>query len=184
MDKHEGQDLESDFWNFSVAVYGREGVARICLDLQDRLNADVNMLLFCCWLAGRGARRLGAAEIEALVAAVETWRRGAVEPLRATRRFLKNIAANSATSPKQATEELRRSVAGCELAAERLQQILLVRALPAGRSGPASGPAATTGIARGNLNVYLETVGPGLAEAEASILDQLVAGVFPELANL
>ncbi len=32
------------FWNFSLEVYGGEGVARACLELQDRRGVDVNLL--------------------------------------------------------------------------------------------------------------------------------------------
>jgi len=36
------------FWAFSLALYGKPGVAPALLGLQDRLGVDVNLLLFCC----------------------------------------------------------------------------------------------------------------------------------------
>jgi uncharacterized protein (TIGR02444 family) len=34
------------FWKFSLPLYARPGVAETSLALQDRCNADVNMLFF------------------------------------------------------------------------------------------------------------------------------------------
>jgi len=39
------------FWDFSLAVYRRPGVAAACLRLQDEAGVDVNLLLYFCWLA-------------------------------------------------------------------------------------------------------------------------------------
>jgi len=35
------------FWDFSLAVWGREAVKPACLALQARHGIDVNILLFC-----------------------------------------------------------------------------------------------------------------------------------------
>ncbi|HEX6103216.1 MAG TPA: TIGR02444 family protein, partial [Alphaproteobacteria bacterium] len=53
------------FWSFSVALYGRPGVAPACLALQDRFGCDVNLLLFAIW-AGRCGVMLGPKEFERL----------------------------------------------------------------------------------------------------------------------
>ena len=37
-------------WRFSLAVYGRAGVAPECLDVQERFSVDVNLLLFCAYV--------------------------------------------------------------------------------------------------------------------------------------
>ena len=43
-------DLPSSrFWDFSLEIYAKPGVAQACLALQDECGADVNLLLFCCW---------------------------------------------------------------------------------------------------------------------------------------
>src|SRR5262249_40267230 len=56
-------DLQTlNFWNFSLKVYGRPGVAAACIALQDGLGLDVNLLLYCCW-HGRARRRLEAADL-------------------------------------------------------------------------------------------------------------------------
>jgi hypothetical protein len=37
--------IDNPFWDFSLALYAKEGVADACLLLQDKLGYDVNLLL-------------------------------------------------------------------------------------------------------------------------------------------
>ena len=41
---------QEEVWAFMVEMYGRDGVAKLCLDLQERCDLDVNMLLFMFFL--------------------------------------------------------------------------------------------------------------------------------------
>src|SRR3546814_18560407 len=77
------------FWDFSVAVYGRAGVEEACLRLQDRRRADVNLLLYCCWVAAVGGGALDAAALARLTARVAEWRETVDLPLRKIPRSLK-----------------------------------------------------------------------------------------------
>ncbi len=98
------------FWDFSLALYARPGIAPACLTLQDSHGQDVNLLLFCCWV-GEPLTAAALAEADALVA---PWRTQVVQPLRAVRRWLKTR-----------DEPLRQAVAAQELAAEQRQQAML-----------------------------------------------------------
>ncbi len=49
-------DPGSGFESYAAALYGRPGVAEACLELQERVGADVNLVLLACWLAARGVR--------------------------------------------------------------------------------------------------------------------------------
>ena len=44
------QDNAEGLWDFSVRTYRKDGVADACLSLQNDHGADVNMLLYCCWV--------------------------------------------------------------------------------------------------------------------------------------
>ncbi len=44
------------FWVFSLEVYQAPYVEDGLLLLQDRHGFDVNIILLCCWLGGRGIR--------------------------------------------------------------------------------------------------------------------------------
>ncbi|QJR80834.1 TIGR02444 family protein [Alteromonas pelagimontana] len=42
--------LTSDnFWEYSIELYGIEGVAAACLKLQDEHGVNINLLLLMCW---------------------------------------------------------------------------------------------------------------------------------------
>jgi uncharacterized protein (TIGR02444 family) len=74
------------YWNYSLAAYDIDRVRQITLRLQDDYGCDVNMLLFCCWLASRG-QRLDDEQLLALQRAGAQWRSQCVIPLRNIRRF-------------------------------------------------------------------------------------------------
>lgn len=134
------------FWSFSVALYGRPGVAPACLALQDRFGCDVNLLLFAIWAARCGAE-LGPQEFERLDAAVAPWREGLVEPIRSLRRRLK---ADPLGAAPELAEACRQALLKAELEAERAAQELLARALPL-----PSAQALDRAQARLNLEAYL-----------------------------
>ena len=126
------------FWEYSLALYQRPGVANFCLTLQDDIsgsadvheeakplsntnanddegrpeNANVNILLFCCWVGSQGVA-LSDTDIETMKAAIAPWHKAEVLPLRAARR-----APDITTQQKQALLEL-------ELKAEQTEQELL-----------------------------------------------------------
>lgn len=135
---------DNPFWDFSLTVYARPGVAEACLALQERHGLDVNLLLFCCWAGVRG-RALTGRELERLVAAARPWQEGVVKPLRAARRWLKT----QATAPDQLAGALRRRIKAQELAAERIEQQVMAGCLVPGAGDPSPGAAAA------NLRRYL-----------------------------
>lgn len=124
------------FRDFSFAVYTAPGVADECLQLQDGHSVDVNILLFCAYAAAVAKMPLSAGDLADIDQEVTGLRDGVVVPLRTCRRAMKrNIAA---LDPEQAraAEELRGRVKDIELAAEFLEQDLMVAWLAAaGRDG-------------------------------------------------
>ena len=88
----ETKDLEvapgNPFWDYSLEVYQRRNVAGPCMALQDRLQLDVNLLLFCCWTGAKG-HQLSEQQIREALAATEVWQGQVVAPLRRLRRLLK-----------------------------------------------------------------------------------------------
>jgi uncharacterized protein (TIGR02444 family) len=164
---------ENPFWDFSLAVYGREGVAAACLGLQERHGLDVNLLLFGCW-AGRRGRVLEAAEVARLIEAAGPWHEGVVRPLRAARRWLKA----QDTASKSEAEALRARVKAAELSAEEIEQGLIAAALPvaAGEGAP--------GLAAANMNAYLDALGAARGADDTADLAAVLRGVWPELRPL
>lgn len=107
-----------DFWAFSLDVYRQAGVAEACLELQDRLEADVNLVLFAAWVGASG-RRLSSCEIQAASDLVREWQRDVVKVLRLLRRRLK---VGPPPAPNSQTDALREAIKATELSAERIEQ--------------------------------------------------------------
>jgi len=166
---------DNPFWDFSLAVYARPGVADACLALQERHGLDVNLLLFCCWAGARG-RALTGDELARLVAAARPWQEGVVKPLRAARRWLKA----QATAPDELAGTLRGRIKQQELAAERIEQQVLAGSLLPGAGDPSPDNAAANlrlylgaasirprGVDRADLGLLLAACFEGLTVAEA-----------------
>jgi len=77
------------FWDFSLALYAKPGVAPACLALQERHGIDVNALMFCVWLGESGRGLAAPAELDAAFAAVASWHAQVVRTLRPLRQRLK-----------------------------------------------------------------------------------------------
>lgn len=120
----------ASFWRFSLAVYGKPGVSGACLDLQDAHEVDVNVLLYCCWMAHRGCSLTTAQCLEA-IKTTEEWRRDVVQPLRAIRR---HVGAGDRTVPAFASAYT--ALKTCELQIEQTEQAMLAAAAPTAPSLP------------------------------------------------
>jgi uncharacterized protein (TIGR02444 family) len=152
----------SAFWRFSLRAYGRPGVAEACLALQEGCGADVNLLLFCCWL-GRHGHAPGRSALRSVMRRVRPWQENVVRQLRRARRAI----------PKDdpALQRLRKRVAALEIEAERAEQAML-EGLGSGlrvarpRLGPARAAAA-------NLETYLELLGVRSLRARSALVKTL-----------
>lgn len=145
---------ENPFWDFSLAVYRRPGVAEACLRLQDGAGADVNVLLYLCWEAAVRDDALDRSAIVEAVARTREWRDGVVAPLRAVRGRMKEGVAGV---PAESVERLRAEVKRIELESERLQQDLLYRSRAAAPRKAAGGPSARR-RAEENITAYLSII--------------------------
>tara|TARA_B100000902_G_C27228069_1_gene873282 strand:+ start:573 stop:1082 length:510 start_codon:yes stop_codon:yes gene_type:complete len=110
------------FWDFSTRLYEMSGVAEICLELQDQLNLDVNIVLFCFW----GAHIEEAPtelQWEEIIEFSRDWKKNLVQPLRSVRNSLKREINNYPST--KGFETLRKRVKSDELAAEQIQQDII-----------------------------------------------------------
>ena len=167
------EDDDNPFWRFSLTLYVREGVAEACLRLQERLDLDVNLLLFCCWAGSRG-RALSGPEIDGLIAATRDWRAQVVRPLRGARRWLKTRVPEMGS----AAARLRQDIKAAELSAEAVQQALMHRALRVD-----DGPPAPEAVTR-NMRAYLTALGHAPEVTDISDLAAVLRGCCPALTPL
>lgn len=115
-------NLTGPHWDFALFVYGHDGVAEICLDLQDRHGVDVNVLLIALFALSEKGVQLGLADIADADAHVRAWRDEVVWPLRTIRRRLKQ---GPAPAPSRESETLRTAVKKAELEAEQIEQAVI-----------------------------------------------------------
>jgi len=142
------------FWNFAVRTYRCEGIPKACIALQDERGADVNVLLFCCWM---GATR-GEFEIETLDKVLEfsrAWADRVVRPLRSVRTWMKIEGCSDPAVPAESCMKLRERIKKVELQAEQLQENVmqsLVDTIP----GVSLGVTEQARAAELNLRRYCE----------------------------
>ncbi|MCV2894640.1 TIGR02444 family protein [Lentibacter sp. XHP0401] len=117
MSYFEDPTLDNPFWRFSLDRYTRPGVATTCLEMQERVGIDVNLLLFAFWL-GQEERRV-THDLVALDAVAE-WHETVVRPLRHAR-----VARRPASG--QHEDPIRSAIKLLELQAEQIEQALLYR---------------------------------------------------------
>ena len=109
------------FWQFCKTVYQTPGVEDVLLTLQDAHEADVLMILFCCWLATRD----GGLEVnlDDALRVSQAFQPDVVAPLRQVRRTLKefNAAQVDGSDLVSDAEAVRTQIKQAELCMEALQ---------------------------------------------------------------
>ena len=173
--------LPHPFWNFSLEVYGGDGAARACLDLQERRGADVNLLLYCAWLGASGRGTVTVEKLRAIIADVAKWQTEVVRPARALRQKIKALggatSGSGADFPDQ-VEAARRKAAEAELAAEHVEQLVLAAHAPF--SGDRDRPARDRlRAAVGNLGVYAVCLGVTPDDQDREAVAAILAAAFP-----
>jgi uncharacterized protein (TIGR02444 family) len=166
-DVTDATSAENPFWDYSVEVYGRDGARDTCLALQDEAGADVNLVLFFCWIASSGRGRLTRAEIQSAMAAVAVWRVQVLLPLRRVRDRLK---ANQGSDEAA----LRKDLQKLELQAERLEQDRLFKGLPRDRVPLETTADARRGDAEYNCSVYFDELGIELSDGLQQAFERLI----------
>ena len=114
-------ELDNPFWQFSLRVYGAPGVSEECLELQDKLGIDVNVMLYAVWLGAVRGIALRADDLARIEDGVASWSADVVRPLRKVRRAMK--AMPDIADPQ--LQALRKRVADTELFSEQIEQALL-----------------------------------------------------------
>ncbi len=156
-----------DFWRYTLELYAREGMSRALIALQDRRGADVNLLLFCCWVAHRGRGRLSVSDLRRADAAIAGWRDEVTIPLREVRRRIKDSAERWSL---EGAAEVRRGVLETEIASESVTQGILERL----EISPEPGEGGARD-ARASLLACLELTGATPDERDLGDLETILA---------
>ncbi len=154
-----------DFWNFSVTLYSKHGVADSCLALQNEHGLDVNLMLFCIWY-GKYHGELSSSQLDELLDFSLLWATNVVKPLRQARRWIKQNR-DDCEIPAERLESFRERVKKLELEAEQLQQNRLQQLAHAGSERHDDG---NTVASERNLDRYLQCLGVEKTESVVRLL--------------
>lgn len=111
----------SDFWDFSVTFYQLSEVEQCCLKLQDEHDLNVNLVLFCCWLAIQKQQLLNPELCRSLLEISEKWQE-IIKPLLLARQHIKDTPVALAGNLKK---EARNNIGQIELNMEHMHQLSL-----------------------------------------------------------
>lgn len=114
-------DIPSGFWAFSLSFYQQTDVREACLNLQNTVDADVNIVLYMLYLASQ-RQRISDNEIHRIIQTVSPWRDNVIKPIRAARTNLKKPEMHP---DGDAVDSFKTQLMATELEAEKLQQSLL-----------------------------------------------------------
>ena len=146
------------FWDFSVELYGQDGVSAACLELQNEFGLDINLLLFCYW-HGRCHGTIDDQLLQRAIKFSSNWRQNVVQPLRNVRKWMKVNASLFESAQSRQFEVLRERVKDDELAAEKYQQQAMEELIQSSTLPDAAGmnsrdlPLATNSLEAARVNV-------------------------------
>lgn len=166
------------FWDFSVRTYRTDGVPDACLSLQDDYGADVNMLLYCCWIGVRS----GSFDTELFASASEFsshWAERVVAPLRSARTWMKQSGCTAVDVPTDACMTLRDEIKSVEFASEKLQQEVL-ESLAANSQARSAGHDQVLQEVTANLELYASFAGIDISADVMQKFSIIVAAACPK----
>ena len=159
------------FKRFALALYGSEGVADACLNLQNQHDLDVNLVLFAAFVGAERRQRFTTFSLEAARARVDAWHREVVQPLRLVRQRLKS---GPLPAPNDATGSLRRKLAQLEIEAEVIELDQLGEVIPEVRSPRCTGSAVECATAA--IETVIRTyAGAALNDQDREAIDTIAA---------
>lgn len=171
------------FWEFSTWAYSQSGVDKALLSLQDRVGADVNMVLFCVWLAYRGSDGNDLAQhLAGALKLSREWQKNLVEPLRTSRNNLKTVidGPDLIGRSRESANEIRERLKAVEIDLEALQILGLFNLVSTGDidEGAPVDIAMQKEDAQNNLNVYFAAMSIELDHLAQSHVLRILNGVF------
>jgi len=154
-------------WDFAIATYTQDGVAEICLGLQEAHGTDVNILLACAWSGLRG-QTLEQDGVEALQDAVREWHVEVVIALRQVRKRMKQGLDGVDADGLQMS--LRAQLQKLEIDMEHAEQLRLGAVLDTLKT---NNEAGGTEQAIANMADYLGALGAPQSPETTAALQQI-----------
>ncbi|MDH5765093.1 MAG: TIGR02444 family protein [Gammaproteobacteria bacterium] len=163
----------SKFWNYSINTYQLPTIERVCLKLQQLYDADINILLYCCWV-GEKHILLDEKDIEKLIYVGQPWQTNILVHIRNAHHTLNT---SNVTLAEDVLEETRKSISEMEINAEHMAQLALEKAINL-RNKPRNKHLDSRDCALHNLQHYFQQLKPS-DDKEANRLIQEIIFALP-----
>jgi uncharacterized protein (TIGR02444 family) len=167
---------DEPFWDFSLAVYGTEGVPAACLGLQERYQIDVNLLLWCLWCGAAGFPALTPDDLAETESGIGDWHHNVVRYLRWLRRHLK---APYDLMDNDLQQSLRARLQKIEIDAEHLEQLALAGIARSLKGAPAN-PGASVDVSASNGALYLTAAGARATGEDADDFAAILVAAYKD----
>jgi len=92
-------------WEYAVRVYEHKEVKRIVLSLQDEYYANVDIILWCCWLEAEGIH-LSKEALDDVLITVDTVNQATLIKIREVRRHLKDAGSFTQVQARVISKQL------------------------------------------------------------------------------
>lgn len=165
---------EHEFWDFSVALYGRPGVGDACVWLQRSRSINVNLLLFCIWWGSAG-RRIAANDLSVVSQEATLWHQEVVLPARSARTAAK---AGAKTLTDDERDQVYRHLLAAELDCEHAEQLIIARSVGA-VVGQQPAPCRPLDAISLNLKTYFHILGSPIDRESSLRLATIIVACLP-----
>jgi len=121
------------FWNFSIKIYAGKGVSQACINIQERHQMDVNLLLLSTWYGASGRGLLSSDQLTKVIEITSKWNKEIVCRLRSVRTQLRDGIKDF---PMKQTDEIRKAALSMEVECEHIEQLAVAQCLGDHALGP------------------------------------------------
>lgn len=159
------------FCTFVKQLQAQPEVNNALLSLQQRLQLNINMLLFCCWIAEKGLKPLNKKELRDILAMIAPWHNQIVLALKKLRKRLPQQIS------KPTLHKISKLIIAKETLANQIEQMLLsdIMLKPVAKRTPEQRFAD----ACKNITVYCKELPNGMDQQDTEAIKQLLCAIFP-----
>lgn len=142
----------SEFWNYSTQIWTLPGLETTCLELQNKHEVNVNILLYCCWTGDKNLS-INDDDLQMLLDTTQPWQT-IIKPLRDSRKMMKQSLL---AMPSKMVDQTLKNINEMELNAEHMEQLALEKTLNLSSISPCSNQSNIE-CSLTNLMTYLSSI--------------------------
>lgn len=161
------------FWSFSCQIYTQ--VKQPLLALQERHNINVNVILFCAWVAASNQGLFSKTDMKKLLTHIHTWHERIVVPLRNIRLRIKETDTNNFI------ESIRTDISDTELMSEQVEQLLMADTIIKKGHRARKTHMQRAVNACQNIDTYCQVSFIRPDNIDCTYISEIMTAIFPEI---